>query len=42
MIMKPLKKLLKNSYLFRGECAYTIKEALEIMLKEKRLNLTAI
>lgn len=40
--MKQFSILIRHSYLFRGECAYTIKEALEIMLKEKRLNLTAI
>ena len=34
--MKPIKSLLRNTFLFRGECAYTIKEALTILINEHK------
>ena len=40
--MKPIKTLLKNTFLFRGECAYTITEALQVMHQEQKSKLTAI
>lgn len=40
--MKPIKSLLKNTFLFRGECAYTIPEALSIMIKERKLQITTL
>ena len=38
--MKPIKLLLRNTFLFRGECAYTVAEALEIMIKERNIKMT--
>lgn len=35
--MKSIGKLLKNTFLFRGQRAYTITEALLIMTRERNL-----
>lgn len=37
--MKPIKHLLRNAFIFRGECAYHITEALHIMIQERHLKL---
>ena len=38
--MKPIKPLLRNAFLFRGECAYTISEAISIMIQERNIKMT--
>lgn len=35
--MKPIKKLLRNTILLRGEYVYTMPEALEIMITERNI-----
>lgn len=40
--MKPIKHLLRNAFLFRGECAYHITEAIQVLLQEQKSKLSAI
>lgn len=40
--MKPIKLLLRNTFLFRGECAYHITEAITIMINEHKLKFSTI
>ena len=35
--MKPIKHLIRNTFIFRGERAYTLPDALEIMIRERHL-----
>lgn len=38
--MKPIKHLLHNAFLFRGECAYHITEAIQVTIQERNIKMT--